>query len=161
MTSNSNSFAVLNSISKEKLCSIASDSGIILGENVLEIDNQIETILAKEQAEAVLAANRLKVRKDREKKKLAEGDEPIGLASFELEGLGVSTVGIDNGDAIPNPKKKNRRKIASENPVSPLAEFEKQIETELRLNDLQKSPSLVVGTRNSGKKKRGRPRNFF
>ncbi|KAM0871857.1 hypothetical protein ACQ4PT_039091 [Festuca glaucescens] len=89
-TGNSNPFAVLNNTSKDDTIGIANAAHINLGENDAEIDNQLDTILAKEMAEAVLAENRLRVRREREANKATLESEPIGLASMVvMEGNGV------------------------------------------------------------------------
>jgi hypothetical protein len=57
---------------------------ISLGENDVEVDKQLDTIMAKELSEAVLAENRLRIRKERGATKVILESEPIRLASMAL-----------------------------------------------------------------------------
>jgi hypothetical protein len=142
-----NSFSVLHLVPKEKLSSIAASAKIVLGVDLDSIDNRIESLLAKEQAEAILACNREKVREEREKRR-AEVIEPelIGLANFTDLNLGM-------GERVVNDDHDNDNVLAS-----PLADFENQVRNEMRIKHKGKAISSNAGDKSPVKRGRGRPR---
>jgi hypothetical protein len=142
-----NSFSVLHLVPKEKLSSIAASTKIVLGVDLDSIDNRIESLLAKEQAEAILACNREKVREEREKRR-AEAIEPdlIGLANF-IE------VNLEMVERVVNVDQDDDNVLAS-----PLADFENQVSKEMRRKNKGKNIPIKAGDKAPVKRGRGRPR---
>jgi hypothetical protein len=121
-----NSFAILNNVGKFKLKEIARDACVVLGTNDLEISDSINIMLDKELAEALLAENRIKVRKERDKKSLADDSEVIGLAALHSEDREKSytPVGVD---VIEH----STLSESMDTLVSPLVDFENQLGEEI------------------------------
>jgi hypothetical protein len=142
-----NSFSVLHLVPKEKLSSIAASAKIVLGVDLDSIDNRIESLLAKEQAEAILACNREKVREEREKRR-AEAIEPdlIGLANF-IE------VNLEMVERVVKVDQDDDNVLAS-----PLADFENQVSKEMRRKNKGKNIPIKAGDKAPVKRGRGRPR---
>jgi hypothetical protein len=142
-----NSFSILHLVPKEKLSSIAASAKIVLGVDLDSIDNRIESLLAKEQDEAILACNREKVKEEREKRR-AEVIEPelIGLANFTNLNLGME-------ERVVNDDQDNDSVLAS-----PLADFENQVRNEMRMKHKGKANSSNAGEKVPVKRGRGRPR---
>jgi hypothetical protein len=117
----SNPFDVLNCTSKDDLLGIASSAHISLGENNVEIDNQLDTVLAKELAEAVLVENRFRIKKEREATKVTLESDPIGLASISLMECNEVPGVNDTSEGL-------TQESGSLLPISPLAVFEDMLD---------------------------------
>jgi hypothetical protein len=155
LTGTSNPFTILNLTGKDKLKKIASDAHVVLGGDTGAIDNNIDVLLAKEKAEAVLAENRDRIRKERQKKKQESDPESIGLAGINSV---VSVLDEAQDGNLVNEHASQSEGEALVTPSSPLADFENQLDGEKGDMHASGPTTSNEGVVELPKRKRGRPR---